>query len=133
MKILGGGILLAFIFIGCASGISERTIVEDQVVKAPVPVIHDTLTAITHDTVIVATKIVKHDTTEVVKYYPKTNTVTVYAKPDSVLFIVHDTIQTFTGYTDADIGNAKLNGGKWGMGFALIICGGGFLLYKKIF
>lgn len=128
-------IFLILFFIGCgSSGITQKTIVQDRIVNAASPEIDETLSAVKHDTVVVAHKIVKHDTVVTVKYFPKTNTIYVHIKPDSVKIIVHDTIQTFTGYTDNDLDAGKSKAFQWGFGCALVLCVGigGLLKFKGI-
>ena len=130
MKIIAF-IFLVLFFIGCgSSGVTQQTLVQDRIVRAPVPEIQETLHAVKHDTVIIAQKIVKNDTILLVKYFPKTNTMYVNIKPDSITILIHDTVQTFTGYTDNDLEAAKFKAYKWGVGCTIVFCAGVGVLLK---
>lgn len=83
---------LILFFVGCKSAPEYReTRIIDTVFSIAPPAIHDTLTAINYDTVIVAERINGRDTVIRVRYYPRTNTITLYAKPDTVRLKYRDT------------------------------------------
>jgi len=126
-------LILSLLLWSCSSGITQKTIIEDRIIKAPVPAIEETLPAVIYDTVLVAQRVVEHDTVLVVKYFPKTQTFYVHAKPDSVKIIIRDTVQTFTGYTESDLSSANFKGWKWGIGITifLIVGGGAAVMYLK--
>lgn len=128
-------IFLVLFLAGCgSSGIMQKTIVQDRILKAASPEIVETLPAVKQDTVIIAQKIVKLDTVIQVKYFPKTQTMYVNVKPDTVIIVVPDTIQTFTGYTDNDLDAAEFAGLKWGIVCTVVFCAGigGLLKFKGI-
>lgn len=92
-------IIILFLF-GCKSAPEYReTRIIDTVFSVAPPAIHDTLRAINYDTVVVAERINGRDTVIRVRYYPRTNTVTVYAKPDTVRFRYRDTTVIYSEKT----------------------------------
>lgn len=91
MKRYSLAIIILFLF-GCKSAPEYReTRIIDTVFSVAPPPIHDTLRAINYDTVVVANRINGRDTVIKVRYYPRTNTITLYAKPDTVRFKYRDT------------------------------------------
>lgn len=81
-----------FALAGCkTTPVYRETRIIDTVLSVAPPAIHDTLRAVDYDTVVVAERINGRDTVIKVRYYPKTNTVTVYAKPDTVRLKYRDT------------------------------------------
>jgi len=85
-------LLIALLFSSCKSAPEYReTRIIDTVLSVAPPAIHDTLTAINYDTVIVADRINGRDTVIKIRYYPRTNTVTLYVKPDTVRLKYRDT------------------------------------------
>lgn len=101
--------ILAPIFIGCKSAPEYReTRIIDTVLSVAPPAIHDTLRATTNDSgVVSADRINGRDTVIKVRYYPRTNTVTVYAKPDTVRLKYRDTTIVWKQAT------YKEEGGSW--------------------
>lgn len=107
MKRYSLAIIILFLF-GCKSAPEYReTRIIDTVFSVAPPPIHDTLRAINYDTVVVANRINGRDTVIKVRYYPKTNTVTVYAKPDTVRLKYRDTTLIWKQTT------YKEEGGSW--------------------
>lgn len=101
--LIGAGLVLALILSGC--GATQKTIITDNPVVIVPQVIRDTLTAVVHDTVVTAVRIERRDTVLSVQYFPKTKTVTVYAKPDTIRLQDRDTMSIVVGTTRAE---------KWG-------------------
>lgn len=118
-------LFVTLLFIGCKSApIYRETRIIDTVFSIAPPEIHDTLRATTNDSgVVSADRINGRDTVIKVRYYPKTNTVTVYAKPDTVRLKYRDTTLIWkTTYKE------ESNGWLWLI--AIVVAGG--LLYMYV-
>lgn len=88
--------ILVVLLASCKSTpIYRETRIVDTVLKVQPPAINETLVAIVHDTVITADKVRGNDTIIKIRYYPKTNVLTVYALPDTVRITKRDTTTVF--------------------------------------
>ncbi len=121
-------ILLSFaimLLVSCKSTpIYRETRIVDTVLKVQPPAINETLVAVVHDTVVTADKVRGVDTIIKIRYYPKTNVLTMYALPDTVTITKRDTVQVFTqGKSDSSERN------MWIAIFVSILCVGCFLLF----
>lgn len=113
---------IILLFVGCKSTPEYReTRIIDTVFSISSPIIYDTLTAINYDTVIAADRLSGRDTIIKVRFYPRTNTVTVYAKPDTVRFRYRDTTMV---YREAAV---KEGSGPWW--WLIIIAAVGLYMY----
>ncbi|MEM3091772.1 MAG: hypothetical protein QXD05_01425 [Candidatus Pacearchaeota archaeon] len=87
--------ILIFIIIGCHPEIRTIEKIKLDTIKIASPIIEDTLKAkIITDTIIVADKLNKKDTTIIVKYFPVEKKFYIKAKPDTIKIIDIDTLQT---------------------------------------
>lgn len=110
----GAGLELALILSGCGS--AQRTVITDNPVVIVPQVIRDTLTAVVHDTVVMAMRVERRDTVLSVQYFPKTKTVTVYAKPDTIRLRDRDTMSIVVGTTRAEKWGLRVEGVLWLLG-----------------
>lgn len=110
----GAGLVLALILSGCGS--AQRTVITDNPVVIVPQVIRDTLTAVVHDTVVTAMRVERRDTVLSVQYFPKTKTVTVYAKPDTIRLRDRDTMSIVVGTTRAEKWGLRVEGVLWLLG-----------------
>lgn len=87
--------ILIFIIIGCHPEIRTIEKIKLDTIKIASPIIEDTLKAkIVTDTIIVADKLNKKDTTIIVKYFPIEKKFYIKAKPDTIKIIDIDTLHT---------------------------------------
>jgi hypothetical protein len=127
-------IIAVLMLSGCAASIPQITETRDREITAPVPELTGVLTTEQSDTVIVAQKIIKHDTVVSIIYVPKDHKVYYNVKPDSVKVHVVDTVQVFRGHTDAELDAMEGKGIKEGAGgtlAALVIIALILFLLKK--
>ena len=100
MKKILISILFLFIVAGCSSTrITDKTetVIKQDTIYVPVPVIKDTLTAvkdtINNKEIIHAEKTVNQDTVIQVKYYPDEKRIFIKVKPDTVIVPRIDTVK----------------------------------------
>ena len=85
------GILLALLMWGCSG---PETVIKDRIITVTPPAVHDTVRVTAPgDSVIIATKVVQHDTVAQIKYYPKLQYMDYKIQPDTIRLHYADTVK----------------------------------------
>lgn len=82
--------IIVIMFSGCS--VKPEIIYRDRIINVSPPIIHDTVTAVELDTVVIGHNIIKNDTVAVIKYFPKWKYFDYTIKPDTIKLLVRDTI-----------------------------------------
>lgn len=89
------GVVIVILLLIGLSGCSQapETIIRDRYITLKPEIIHDTVSAVATDTLIVATKVIEKDTVAVIKYYPKLKYMDYTITPDTIKLMLRDTIK----------------------------------------
>ena len=104
-----------WILYGCASTKVE-TRIEDKTYTLPVPVIRDSIIVRVDTLVIEGEKIVRTDTVFAFKFYPAEKKVVYVVRPDSVKFVIRDTVTVFLPQE-----NPERHSFFWFIGYTLVV------------
>jgi len=83
--------ILFFLFLMACASVNETTEIKNRVIK-PETIADSVKVSVKTDTVVVGYEIVKHDTTILVRYFPKKEKFYIKVRPDSI--VLYDTVKT---------------------------------------